>query len=76
MQVRQAVAFGLRWTAIWIGALLWPLIVSLLAGNITATLVLYVVAILVDIVLFVVWLRAAVRYSRRAARGETFSLNG
>jgi antibiotic biosynthesis monooxygenase (ABM) superfamily enzyme len=74
--VRQAVQFGNRWLAIGAALLLWPLFASLLAGNATIVIVLYVFAIALDIALFVVWLRAALRYSRQAARGETFSLRG
>jgi hypothetical protein len=54
--------------------LLWPLILSLLAGNLTVTLAVYTLAIVLDCVVFVVWLRLALRYSKRAARGETFHL--
>jgi uncharacterized membrane protein len=74
LQIRQAVRFGVRSTGIGLAALLWPLIASLLTGNVTVTLIVYVVAIIVDAVLFVVWLRHALLYSRRAARGETFTL--
>ncbi len=74
LQVRQAAGFGTRWTLLGIGALFWPLVVSLLAGNATLTIVVYSVAILLDCRLFAAWLRQAVRYSKRAARGETFSL--
>jgi len=74
LQVRQALRFGVRSTAVAIGALLWPLIGSLLIGNVAFTLVMYALAIVLDCVLFVIWLRHAVRYSKRAARGETFDL--
>ena len=61
--------------ALWgTAALLWPLILSLLIGNATATIVMYAVAMIADIVLFTAWLARALRYSRRASRGETFSL--
>ncbi len=73
-QIRQAVAFGTRWALIAFAALVWPLAISLVWGNPTATLVLYGFALVVDVVLFVVWLRAALRYSRQAARGETFTV--
>jgi hypothetical protein len=43
-------------------------------GNLTATLVLYTIAMIADVVLFVLWLKRALTYSKRAARGETFSL--
>jgi hypothetical protein len=73
-QVKQAVRFGAVSSIIGLAALLWPLILSLLFGNLTATLVFYVVAIALDIALFVMWLKRALGYSKRAARGETFSL--
>ena len=47
---------------------------TLLIGNLTATIVLYVIALLVDAVLFAVWLKRALEYGKRASRGETFSL--
>jgi hypothetical protein len=55
-------------------ALLWPLVLSLLFGNLTATLVFYVVALALDSALFGIWIVRALRYSKRAARGETFGL--
>jgi membrane protein implicated in regulation of membrane protease activity len=66
--------FGVR-SAVWgTVALLWPLILSLVIGNLTATIVFYVVAMLLDAVLFAVWLRRALGYSKRASRGETFAI--
>lgn len=73
-QVRQALRFGLTWTAIGIVALIWPLIVALIIGNVLATLIVYGVAIVLDCAVFVVWLRRALRYSKQAARGETFTV--
>ena len=73
-QIRQALAFGLRWTLWGSIALVWPLALSLLARSIVATLVFYTVAFVLDAVLFAVWLVRALRYSKRAARGETFTL--
>ncbi|HET6895097.1 MAG TPA: hypothetical protein VFH72_06915 [Candidatus Baltobacteraceae bacterium] len=55
-------------------ALAWPLILSLLIANATATIVFYVVAMIVDVVLFWTWFSKALRYSKRASRGETFSV--
>lgn len=73
-QVRQALGFGIR-AAIWgAGALLWPLVLSLLLGNLTATVILYIIAIVIDIVLFAAWLKRALQYAKRASRGETFAL--
>lgn len=57
-------------------ALLWPLILSLLIGNATVTIVMYIIAMIADVVLFTVWLARALHYSKRASRGETFSLGG
>jgi hypothetical protein len=56
-------------------ALVWPLVLSLLFGNITATMAFYVVAFVLDCALFGVWISRALRYSKRAARGETFALD-
>ncbi len=72
--MKQAVRFGVRSTVIAFAALLWPLVLSLLFGNLTATLVFYVLAIVLDCVLFTLWLKRAIGYSKRAARGETFAL--
>jgi hypothetical protein len=47
-------------------------VLSLILGNIAATLWIYGVAMLLDFALFVVWLVLAMRYSQRAARGELF----
>jgi len=47
---------------------------SLLVGNVTATIWVYILAMLGDIALFVLWLVLAIRYSQRAARGELFEI--
>lgn len=47
---------------------------SLLLANVTATIVFYVIAMVLDVVLLAVWLQRALSYSKRAARGETFEL--
>ena len=73
-QVRQAVRFGLRASAAGVAALVWPLLFSLAFPNVVATLAAYSVAILLDVILFAGWLRHALRYRKRAARGETFAL--
>jgi Na+/alanine symporter len=52
----------------------WPLVLSLIFGNIGATLWIYGIAIFADSTLFVLWLVLAMRYSQRAARGELFSV--
>lgn len=72
--MRQALRFGVRSAVLGTVALLWPLVLSLLLGNLTATIVFYGIAIVLDLVLFAVWVRRALLYSKRAARGETFSL--
>jgi hypothetical protein len=74
LQIRQAMRFGVRWSGAMAAALLWPLICSLLIENLTATLIAYGIAIVIDAAVFVVWLRLALRYSKQAARGKTFSL--
>jgi len=75
MQVRQAARFGITCTVIGFAALIWPLVFSLLFGNVAATLVFYAAALVIDFALFIIWLRRALRYSKRAARGETFVLD-
>jgi hypothetical protein len=52
----------------------WPLVASLLFANITATLVAYGIALVLDAVFIVAWFKRALSLSKRAARGETFSL--
>jgi MFS family permease len=73
-QMRQALWFGLIASGIGIAALFWPLLASFVITNVAATIWLYVLAMLVDIGLFVVWLVLAMRYNRRAARGELFDV--
>lgn len=75
-QVRQAVSFGMRSTLAGIAALAWPLVFSMFFGNVTATLVLYAIAILLDAALLVIWIRLVIRYGKQASRGETFTLRG
>jgi membrane protein implicated in regulation of membrane protease activity len=72
--VRQALRFGARSAVFGTLALVWPLVLSLISGNVTATIVFYAIAIVLDAVLFATWLKRAVSYSARASRGETFSL--
>jgi hypothetical protein len=72
--VRQALRFGLSWSIIGLLALTWPLVLSLLVGSLTATLVLYGLGFAGDCAVFVIWLRRALGYSKRARRGETFSI--
>jgi len=72
--VRQALGFGILSSAIGFAAFLWPLVLSILIGNVAATLWIYGIAILADLGLFVVWLFLAIRYSQRAGRGELFDV--
>lgn len=53
---------------------MWPLLLSVVLTNVTATIWIYVFAMLADIALFVLWLVLAIRYSQRAARGELFEI--
>ena len=55
-------------------ALVWPLVLSVIVANVIATLWIYAVAILADVVLFVLWLVLAIRYSQSAGRGELFDV--
>ena len=72
--MRQALWFGnLSW-GIGVAALFWPLLASFLVTNVAVTIWLYAFALLIDTVLFFVWLVLAVRYSRRAAAGELFDV--
>ena len=79
---RQALWFGLIAGAAAFVALAWPLVVTAIVagaapvagGTITATIWIYVLAFLADIAVFAVVLTLALRYSRRAARGEMFEI--
>lgn len=72
--VRQALRFGMQ-SVLWgTLALAWPLVLSMLARSVTATLIFYGLALVVDVVLFAVWLIRALRYSKAASRGATFAL--
>jgi hypothetical protein len=72
--MRQALGFGILSSAIGLAALLWPLVLSVLVANVVATLWIYGLAMLVDLVLLVAWLLLAIRYSQRAGRGELFDV--
>ena len=77
---RQALWFGILAAIAALVALSWPLIASgIVAGaavgaSVGATIWIYAFAILIDFVVFAVVLTFAVRYSRRAARGEMFEI--
>ena len=53
-------------------ALLWPLVLASFVANVGATLWIYGLALAIDVTLLVGWIVLALRYSRRAARGEFF----
>ena len=72
--LRQALWFGNVSALIALAALLWPMIVSLIVTNVLATIWIYVFAMLLDTALFVLWLVLAIRYSRRAAQGDLFTI--
>jgi len=72
--MRQARWFGALASVIGFAALLWPLVLSMLIANATATIWIYGVAILADLALFVLWVVLAMRYSQRAERGELFDI--
>jgi uncharacterized membrane protein len=55
-------------------ALVWPLALSIVLTNVTATIWSYLLAMTADVTLFVLWLVLAIRYSQRAARGELFEI--
>lgn len=77
---RQALWFGILAGTVALVAFLWPLVLSaVVAGlapgaSIGATIWIYALAIVIDFVVFAVLLTFAVRYSRRAARGEMFEI--
>jgi hypothetical protein len=73
-QMRQAFWFGNVAALIGSAALLWPLLASFVVTNVTVTIWLYVFAILLDLTFFVAWLVLALRYGRRAGRGELFDV--
>ncbi|MEO6913587.1 MAG: hypothetical protein ABI182_06150 [Candidatus Baltobacteraceae bacterium] len=71
---RQAFWFGLLTGIAGVLALVWPLVLTSLIANITVTIWVYAFALLIDIMLFVMWLVLAIRCSRQAARGEMFEI--
>lgn len=74
LHLRQALWFGNLAALVALAAFVWPLLLSLAVTNVVATIWIYVFAMLVDTALFVLWLVLAIRYSRRAARGELFNI--
>jgi hypothetical protein len=72
--IRQALGFGGA-AALWaLLALVWPLLASLALQSLTATIAVYALAIVLDIVLVSLWFVLALRYSRRAAAGALFTV--
>lgn len=74
VHLRQALKFGNRAALAALVAFLWPLLLSFFVTSVVATIWIYVIAMLIDIALFVLWLVAAIRYSQRAGRGELFEI--
>lgn len=72
--LRQALWFGNLSALTALVALIWPLLLSVVVSNVMVTIWIYVLAMLADIALFVLWLVLAIRYSQRAARGELFEI--
>jgi hypothetical protein len=70
--LRQALWFGNALAAAWLVALLWPLLLTFVFPDMTATLWFYGLGMLIDTVLLIASIVAALRYSRRAARGAFF----
>ena len=73
-QTRQALWFGILAGLVEFAALLWPLLLSVLFPNVLAIEIVYGLAFVLDIAVFAVVLTLAIRYSRRAARGEMFDI--
>jgi hypothetical protein len=73
-QMHQALWFGVIATAMGCVALAWPLFASLATSDAAVTIWIYALAFILDCGGFIVWLVLAVRYSRRAERGELFDV--
>ncbi|MBV8246585.1 MAG: hypothetical protein JOZ38_11720 [Candidatus Eremiobacteraeota bacterium] len=74
LHTRQAFWFGVLGLLAVTLALLWPVLLSVALGSVAATLWIYAIALVQDVGLFVLLLVLAIRYSRRAARGEMFEI--
>ena len=70
--LKQALWFGNLAAIAGLLALVWPLILTSLVASIAVTIWIYWLALLIDCTLLVAWIVLALRYSRRAARGEFF----
>jgi len=72
--MHQAFWFGLISGALAVAALLWPLLASFVISNVTITIWVYAIALLLDGGLLTWWFVLAARYSRRAAHGDLFDV--
>ncbi|MDQ2992490.1 MAG: hypothetical protein M3R30_06705 [Candidatus Eremiobacteraeota bacterium] len=70
--LRQALWFGNLAAIAGLVALLWPLVLASFVADVGATIWIYGLALVIDSAFLVAWIVLAVRYSRRAARGEFF----
>lgn len=72
--MKQAFWFGLvSWSA-GLLALAWPLLLSFVIPSPVVTVWVYVLAIAIDMALFIAWCVLAIRYSRRAGQGDLFDV--
>jgi hypothetical protein len=74
IHMHQARWFGPISSIVGLIAFTWPIVVTLVLANVSATLWLYGFAMILDVVLFVVWLILALRYSRQAAQAKLFTI--
>ena len=81
IHIRQALWFGILAGTVALVALVWPLVLTAIVGAtappsalIGATIWIYVLAFILDLAVFAIFLILALRYSRRAARGEMFEV--
>ncbi len=72
--LRQALWFGHVSALAALVAFSWPLLLSFAFGSVSAIIWIYVLAMISDVALFVLWLVLALRYSQRAGRGELFDV--
>ena len=74
LHLKQALWFGNLAALAGFLALVWPLLLSFFIADPLGVIWAYALAMLIDIALFVLWLVLALRYSRRAGRGEFFQI--
>lgn len=72
--MNQALRFGIVVAIVGFAALVWPLVLAGFMQSFVAVLWIYCVAFAIDVVLFVLWTVAAIRYSRAAAAGTLFAI--